>query len=146
MITTRGPIVQKENNISKSNCTRERQTKRQRETDRETERQRERERVLFSVTSFCGRRGFFASTYSDVNHDERKKWPFATLWLTDELVQSTPAYKDVSSDMPAGCPSSIVVYSKHAAALLSETPVTRFGAVQVEPRGWTHVILFTSLV
>ena len=73
MITTRGPIVQKENNISKSNCTRERQTKRQRETDRETERQRERESVLFSMASFCGRKGFFANTYSDVNHDERKK-------------------------------------------------------------------------
>ena len=53
-------------------------------------------------------------------------WPLATLWLTDELSKSASAYKHASLDRPVGCPSSIVVWTKHVSVLFSKTTVSRF--------------------
>ena len=39
--------------------------------------------------------------------------PLATLWLTDELSQSAPAYEHASLDSLAGYPSAIVAFTKH---------------------------------
>ena len=60
-------------------------------------------------------------------------WPLAIPWLTDELSQSVPAYKQASLKRLAGCPITTEVYTKHTAMLFLKTMVKRFKAVQIEP-------------